>query len=415
MKLKFKLLHLALFSLFLTVSLFAKMPADGEFIGQFDTTLAANTEDFERIIFKNASAASFKNFGVKEDAQTSLSRLYNPQTGRASVTSLLVEYEDENPVIFVDLNEDKNFTDDEKFPLKKELEKNPYLWNATINLPVKNGFFTAASIFVRYFREVEIEEMSEGDRLITQSTDVFARGTVDIKGKKIAVQYEYDFESKKISPQKGWLGVDTNEDGKVDMDSLSFEAAKATDETVIFRVGNMYVSTQKVDLKQNQIIMREHAAKDYKRIELEIGKELPDFEFVDLDGKKRRFSEFRGKYVIIDFWGLWCPACRDEIPYLRESYKRYKSRNFEILGMNTDPFSASQIKEVLNKSDIKWTQAKLESIGDLLNVTLRIESFPTTFLVSPEGKLLSMSRHERDELDLRGEDLLDTLDKILPK
>jgi hypothetical protein len=46
---------------------------------------------------------------------------------------------------------------------------------------------------------------------------------------------------------------------------------------------------------------------------------------------------------------------------------------------------------------------------------LRITSFPSTFLISPEGKILSMSRSDRDEPHLRGEDLLETLDEILPK
>jgi thiol-disulfide isomerase/thioredoxin len=119
--------------------------------------------------------------------------------------------------------------------------------------------------------------------------------------------------------------------------------------------------------------------------------------------------------VILDFWGLWCPACRDEIPFLREAYKRFKNRNFEIIGMNTDDFAPEQIKQALEKGEINWTQARLESIFDLINVNLRIESFPSTFLVAPDGKILSMSRTARDEADLRGADLLDTLDKILPK
>ncbi len=62
-----------------------------------------------------------------------------------------------------------------------------------------------------------------------------------------------------------------------------------------------------------------------------------------------------------------------------------------------------------------WTQARLDSFIDLRDVQLRIESFPTTFLVSPDGKILSMSRDERGEPDLRGKDLLETLDGILPK
>jgi hypothetical protein len=73
------------------------------------------------------------------------------------------------------------------------------------------------------------------------------------------------------------------------------------------------------------------------------------------------------------------------------------------------------LKKNLEVNDLKWTQAQLESVFDLINKQLRIESFPTTFLIAPDGKILSMSRHLRGEPDLRGKDLLETLDEILPK
>jgi hypothetical protein len=64
---------------------------------------------------------------------------------------------------------------------------------------------------------------------------------------------------------------------------------------------------------------------------------------------------------------------------------------------------------------MNWTQAQFKSVLELIRQGFRIESFPTTFLISPEGKILSMSRSDRDELNLRGKDLLTTLDEILPK
>lgn len=127
-------------------------------------------------------------------------------------------------------------------------------------------------------------------------------------------------------------------------------------------------------------------------------------------------SEFRGKYVLIDIWGIWCPACRDEVPYIHESYKRFQNRNFEVLGLNTDQrFTMDTLKATLEKNDMKWPQAKFESVYEFLGQNLRITAFPSTFLISPEGKILSMSRSTRDEPDLRGKDLVTTLDKILPK
>ena len=416
MNLKIKAIVFAVFLLFTTAN-YVSAGNDKEYTGQFDTALAANVEDFEQVVFKNVTAAQVKGTATfSENAHLAAGKLYNPQTGKFSVPALLVEEKSEKPQIFVDLNGDNQFGDDEKFTLNQQTEDDSYILAATVNLPVKDNLFTACPLFVRYFRTYKTEKMTAEDRLLTQSTDVLARGNIDVNGKKVLVQYAYSFEDKTINPQIGWLGMDGNEDGKVDMDNLSPEAAKAAKETVVFRVGQSYFSTKKVDVKKNQITLREHEAKDYKRIELGIGKAFPDFQFTDMKGKKHAFSEYRGKYILLDIWGLWCPPCRKELPYLRESAKRFAGRNLELVGLNTDTdFTPDQIQKTLDENEMKWTQAKLESVFDFLNVQLRIESFPTTFLISPDGKILSMSRDERGEPDLRGKDLLDSLDEILPK
>lgn len=418
MNLKIVFLNLA-FVLFLIAPLsFAKTSGGAvEYTGKFDAALVANTEDFEKVVFKYA-APNERSEALKigEKAHTAAARLYNPQTNSPSLSAMLVEEADKNPLILIDANGDGAVGENEKFAFEAEDKDNPYLWKTTVNLPVQNNLFTVCPIFLRYFRTVQIGKMSADDRLLTQSTEVFARGKVDVGDRKVAVQFTYNFADKIVDAQKGWLGIDANGDGAIDMDKFSPEAAKAASgETVVFRAGQIFLSADKADIKNNLIVLRGREAKDYKRVELSVGRELPDFEFVDLNGKKRRFSEFRGKYVILDFWGLWCPACRTEIPYLREAYKRFKDRNLEIVGMNTDEFPPEQIRQALEKGEINWTQAQLKSIFDLINVNFRIESFPSTFLVAPDGKLVSMSRTDRDEPNLRGKDLLDTLDKILPK
>jgi len=262
---------------------------------------------------------------------------------------------------------------------------------------------------------VRTEEMKEGERLILESRTAFARGSVDIQGKQTLVQYDYNPRSKKISPTSGKLGVDCDADGEIDMDAFSPEAAETEDEAVVFRVGNLYVSTRKVDLEKNQITMKSHSASDYKRIELRMGGQAPEFEFTDFNNKKRKLSEFRGKYLLIDFWGMWCPACRQELPYLRAAYQRFQARGLEILGMNTDPPDiVSAIKPQLEKQSMTWPQARRETIITTIR-NLRIHSYPTTLLVGPDGKILSLNNRRKDQPELRGKELLKSLDELLPR
>jgi hypothetical protein len=61
-------------------------------------------------------------------------------------------------------------------------------------------------------------------------------------------------EDKKITPDVSWLGVDADESGEVDMDKLSPEAARADSETIVFRIGQTYLSTKKADVAKNQIM-----------------------------------------------------------------------------------------------------------------------------------------------------------------
>ncbi len=387
-----------------------------EYTGQFDPTLIANTEDHENLIFKYDTGERLQEVGKFDGAaHFATAKLLDPRTQQYSITSFLVEEKGKDPALFIDLNEDRKFGTDEKFVLKRNPD-DTYIWNTTLIFPIKEGLFKTCPVVLKYYKSVTMEKMSPSDRLITQSSGVFARGQANVKGKNILVQYAYNIIENKIDPLNGWLGVDADGNGEIDMNELSPEAAEADDESVVFRVGELYLSTKKADVAKNQIVLRENSAKEYKRLELYLKKDFPDFAFTDFEGKKHKLSEFRGKYILLDIWGFWCGPCRRELPYIREAYKRYKPRNLEVIGLNTDrDYTVESMKKSLTQNQMTWTQARSESVKDFMASGLRISSWPTTFLISPDGKILSMSRSERDEPDLRGKDLLKTLDEILPK
>jgi len=388
--------------------------SDAEFTGQLTPDLIPNAEQTQSVIMRPLKDASKVKFATPLESgdKFTAGRLYDPTTDKSSMLLVLVEPDGGLPYLYVDYDMNYEMTDKERIAFADN-EEHDGIYRARVSLPINgSSFFKNFPVEVQFWKNYTTEEMKEGDRLIEQSTEAFAKGFVDIKGRKTLVQYGFNGKSKKINPTNGWVGVDSDGDGKIDMDPISPEAAQAFDENVVFRAGDTYVSTKRVDIDKNLIVMREHSASDYKRVELRMGAELPDFNFTDFDGKKRKLSEFRGKYVMIDFWGLWCPACRGELGYLKAAYSRYQARGFEILGMNDDD-DISRTKVVLKNNSLLWTQAQQDSIKDVMR-RYRIHYFPTSILIDPQGKIISLGQQSKGQPGLRGKSLLKSLDELLP-
>jgi thiol:disulfide interchange protein DsbD len=76
---------------------------------------------------------------------------------------------------------------------------------------------------------------------------------------------------------------------------------------------------------------------------LAVGAMVPDFDFTDFTGKTRHFSEYRGRYLLLDFWASWCSPCLADIPHLQESYLKYRARGFAIVGMDSETLGQGQV------------------------------------------------------------------------
>lgn len=145
----------------------------------------------------------------------------------------------------------------------------------------------------------------------------------------------------------------------------------------------------------------------FKRIQ--IGKILPDFKLMDLEDTTQilTLDDFRGKFLLIDFWASWCGPCIMEIPTLQGVYEDYKNLGFEILSISLD----RDIKEPLKfKSGrlvmpwkTSWSRGEFKSPAAEL---FEVNNIPKPILVNPNGEIIAL-----DE-DLRGEYLLETLKEI---
>ncbi|MGB5015457.1 MAG: hypothetical protein WBO68_15660, partial [Pyrinomonadaceae bacterium] len=132
----------------------------GDFTGQFEPNLVANKEDFEQVILKFVTRDKLKgSFEASENAHLAASRLMDPRTQNYSVITLLVEQRGELPVLYVDLDGDGTLAPEEKHTLKPSESDNPYLWEITAELKMKEGLFKTCPRYIQYFKSVKMEKM----------------------------------------------------------------------------------------------------------------------------------------------------------------------------------------------------------------------------------------------------------------
>lgn len=120
------------------------------------------------------------------------------------------------------------------------------------------------------------------------------------------------------------------------------------------------------------------------------GQMAPDFTLNDPDGKPISLSDFRGQYVVLDFWGVWCKWCVKGIPDMKAYYEKYQGM-FEILCIDFNDSEEKWLRAIKNyKMEWKHAITDEESAAELEEL-YAIEGFPTKIVVDPEGKIIHVT------------------------
>ncbi len=125
------------------------------------------------------------------------------------------------------------------------------------------------------------------------------------------------------------------------------------------------------------------------------GKMAFDFTHTDKNGQTLTLQAFRGKYILLDFWGSWCVPCRKGHPHLKEIYSQYKNEDFDIIGIAKEYGSKDAWLKAIENDSLPWHQVLCDSLDGNYNIT----SFPTKILIDKEGIIIGRYGAETTELD----------------
>ena len=135
------------------------------------------------------------------------------------------------------------------------------------------------------------------------------------------------------------------------------------------------------------------------------GKPAPAINGTGMDGKPLRLSDFRGKVVVLVFWGTWCGPCMQEVPHERDLAERFKGRPFTLLGVDCESNKAAALK-VMKDQGITWPNWNDGDPGEgPIAQSYHVRGYPSTFVIDARGVI----RHQNllgSGLDKAVEDLI---------
>jgi thiol-disulfide isomerase/thioredoxin len=131
----------------------------------------------------------------------------------------------------------------------------------------------------------------------------------------------------------------------------------------------------------------ETAFRETQREKLKPGNTAPDFSYPSADNRHLGPADYRGKYVLLDFWASWCGPCRASIPHLKEMYKKYHDRGFDILSISIDKKDADW-RKAMAEEDMPWSQVLAPESGKDTQKLYQFIGIPHMLLLDDQGRIM---------------------------
>lgn len=204
---------------------------------------------------------------------------------------------------------------------------------------------------------------------------------------------ELDATFQEMNKNKRQFIVDFINDNEGKLVTLSAIEALSpdTEQDLYLRVGDALNKTHPESeyVKGFQQRLDQIKAKAEADKKTEIGATAPEISLTTPEGNPIKLSDFKGQYVLIDFWAAWCKPCRAENPHVKKVYEKYKDKNFEIFGVSLDREKEHWVQAIA-QDGLPWKHgSELQFWQSSFVPVYNVQGIPMTVLVDPEGKIIA--------------------------
>ncbi|GGP04031.1 hypothetical protein GCM10010992_14720 [Cloacibacterium rupense] len=322
--------------------------------------------------------------------------------------------------------------------LKKAIEEKNWERIEKFEKEISNNWLTA-----NLYNETAWK-LADGDRINSEGKDLdfaekLARKSLEIYSEKINTLNEYDAQSnydqkfmfytdalgmilykqkryqEAFAEQSKFINFDFIDDSNRERYVLSAEKVKGNDfvKNYIYNLlkennisDNLYHKLSEIYQSQNlptqeiEKLRTENKKIATKKAQQELYKyyggdlKAKDFSLTNLEGKTVKLSDYKGKIVVLDFWGTWCGPCRSSLPHMQELVNQYKGKDVEFFFVDVQENKKPEdVKKTVAKfiSDNKYTFNVLLDLDDKVAQSFKIKGVPCEIIINKEGNIISRS------------------------
>lgn len=321
----------------------------------------------------------------------------------------LVKRDSSEKIVIVDANQNLDFSDDQVFHFGLDLEAKEKeiftMADPKAGAEYRNSLPTVLAQY-QYFYQGQLRSDSAWMKINPFNSMIQSRDSLENKLRATLELYQYrtgsfelpDGRKMNIGISKGSLNAFFSNIGSpmvIGNDEMPLPDLKEDyDELVQF--GEGYYAEPFLITPLRVHPLGESLTIEVKRMTDIPPKAFPGFQappmiLSDLNGNPFNLEDFRGEYVLLDFWGTWCGPCVASFPKLTEAYESLPNQGWNLFGVAVDR-NAEVVQDFVTKGDIAWNQIFLsqraQETQDFLSL-YRVRGFPTYILIGPDGMVVA--------------------------